>query len=161
MKDRIIDATLESLRREGLKFSVDTLAEQLKISKKTVYRIFPDKEVLALAMYEKYYGEVKKKIGEISGDEQTRRNGLLRLYFDVKTMTRKDIFNKYKLNASVYAYTSARNDELWEIIVSSLDSGISEQDAAALRIIVDGSFEKLCDNRLGADKVIERLLKIL
>lgn len=62
MKDSIIAATLECLRRDGLKFSVDTLADQLKISKK-ICTVFPDKEAPALAMYEKYYSEAKKKIG--------------------------------------------------------------------------------------------------
>ena len=36
MKDRIIRESIESLRQEGLKFSVDTLADKLRISKKTV-----------------------------------------------------------------------------------------------------------------------------
>ena len=49
MRDRIIRASIENLRREGLKFSVDTLTAQLKISKKTVYKYFPDKESLAVA----------------------------------------------------------------------------------------------------------------
>lgn len=40
MKERIINESIESLRREGLKFSIDTLAEKLNISKKTVYKYF-------------------------------------------------------------------------------------------------------------------------
>lgn len=35
-------------------------------------------------------------------------------------MTRKDVFNKYKLNASVNAYTSAQNDELWSILIRAV-----------------------------------------
>ena len=49
MRDRVIRASIENLRREDLKFSVDTLTAQLKISKKTVYKYFPDKEALAVA----------------------------------------------------------------------------------------------------------------
>ena len=41
MKEKIIKESIVSLRTEGLKFSVDTLAERLKISKKTVYKYFP------------------------------------------------------------------------------------------------------------------------
>lgn len=52
MKDKIIKASIESLRQEGLRFSVDTLAEKLKISKKTIYKFLPDKESLAVALYE-------------------------------------------------------------------------------------------------------------
>jgi AcrR family transcriptional regulator len=59
VRDRILRESIESLRREGLKFSVDTLADRLKISKKTVYKFFPDKEALALALYETYYADAK------------------------------------------------------------------------------------------------------
>lgn len=161
MKEKIIQAAIESLRRGGLRFSVDTLAGQLKISKKTIYKIFPDKETLALAMYEKFYEEAKQKIRMPSeGDPQKRRTESLRVYFEAKMMTRKDIFNKYKLNASVNAYTSAQNDELWSILILSLKRGLSARDAGTVRIIVDGAFEKLCDAGLCPDQVIERLLEL-
>lgn len=55
MREKIIEASIEALKKEGLKFSVDTLADGLKISKKTLYKFFPDKQALALALYEKYY----------------------------------------------------------------------------------------------------------
>lgn len=44
MRDAIIRASIESLRQEGLKFSVDTLSDKMKISKKTVYKYLPDAE---------------------------------------------------------------------------------------------------------------------
>lgn len=50
MRERIIKAAIESLQAEGLKFSVDTIASKLKISKKTIYKFFPDKETLAYAI---------------------------------------------------------------------------------------------------------------
>lgn len=72
MKDRIIYESIESLRREGLKFSVDTLAENLKISKKTVYKYFPDKETLALALYEKYYNDAEIKAEKIISSDSPK-----------------------------------------------------------------------------------------
>ena len=41
MRDVIIEEAIESLRQEGLKFSVDTLCDKLKISKKPFTNIFP------------------------------------------------------------------------------------------------------------------------
>lgn len=46
MKDKIIYESIKSLRQEGLKFSVDTFAENLKISKKTFTSISLTKERL-------------------------------------------------------------------------------------------------------------------
>lgn len=162
MKDLIINASIESLRNEGLKFSVDMLANKLKISKKTIYKIFPSKEALALALYEKYYDNAENTAQMIiNGNSPSARHELLRLYFDSKVMTRKDIFNKYKLNDKIYSYASEQNNNLWEIISASFGSKVPAQDMEAIRIIIDGAFEKLCTDNIYSNSVIERLVQLL
>ncbi len=162
MKEKIISASIDSLRQEGLKFSVDTLASKLRISKKTIYKFFPNKEALALALYEKYYDDAKKKAEMlINSNMPFSHSDLLYLYFDAKAMTGRDIFNKYQLNDSIYGYTTEQNDSLWKIISASFRDRTSEQSTKAIRIIVDGSFEKLCNARLNPDAVIERLVQLL
>lgn len=47
MKEQIIKTAVECMKKEGLKFSLDMLAEKMKISKKTIYKYFPCKEILA------------------------------------------------------------------------------------------------------------------
>jgi AcrR family transcriptional regulator len=45
MKEKILDAAAELIRRYGLKkFTVDEISEELKISKKTIYKYFPSKD---------------------------------------------------------------------------------------------------------------------
>lgn len=162
MKDRIIKESIESLRQEGLKFSVDTLAERLNISKKTVYKYFPDKETLAFALYERYYAEIIEQTHALAEDKTpSSRLKMLALYYDAKSMTSRDIFNKYKLNEALRSYTSKLNDELLEIIFSTLDDCRSEQDKATLRIIIDGAFEKLCNEKNAPDEVIRYLVKTI
>ncbi|MGN1419226.1 MAG: TetR/AcrR family transcriptional regulator [Acutalibacteraceae bacterium] len=160
MKEQIISAAIESLRQEGLKFSVDTLANKLKISKKTIYKFFPDKEALTVALYEKYYADIKNQAKALIAENAlSLHTDLLSLYFDSKIMTRKDIFNKYKLNDAMYSFAEKQNDALWEIIRSSF--GEASCDSEAIRIIIDGSFEKLCHSQLCPDAVIERLVNLL
>ena len=65
MKELIITQSIDSLRREGLKFSVDTVAKALNISKKTIYKYFPDKQSLAIALYERYYADIFTRISGI------------------------------------------------------------------------------------------------
>lgn len=162
MRDRIICESIESLRQEGLRFSVDTLAEKLNISKKTIYKYFPTKEALALALYQKYYADIKTQAKQLAEENSPEAHvKLLTLYFDAKSMTSDDIFNKYKLNEVFYSYTTEQNEHLWGIILSSLDHNISEQDKASLRIIVNGSFEKLCNEKIAPDGVIDRMVKLL
>lgn len=162
MKDKIIQASIEGIRNEGLKFSVDLLANKLKISKKTVYKYFPDKETLARALYETYYSDITKQVRElISKNTEESYKKLLYLYFDSKKMTHNDIFNKYKLNQTICAYTREKADSLWEIIAASFFGELSETDKKVFRIIVDGSFEKLCSDCTVLENVVERLVKLL
>ena len=162
MKDRIICESIESLRHEGLRFSVDTLAQRLNISKKTIYKYFPTKEALAFALYQRYYADIKTEADRLTKESSAfSHSKLLSLYFDAKSMTCCDIFNKYKLNENLCSYTAEQNDNLLEIIFSSLGDGISDQDKISLRIIVNGSFEKLCNEKIAPDGVIDRLVNIL
>lgn len=161
MQNAIIEESIKSLRSEGLRFSVDTLAEKLKISKKTIYKYFPTKEALALAMYEQYYlGASNRAKALLKENGRNIRVNLLRLYFDSKTMIRSEVFNKYKLNSVIRAYADKQNDALWATISAAF--GIqTENEGCALRVVVDGTLEKLCDTHTNPDNVLERLVKFL
>lgn len=156
MREKIIEASIEALKKEGLKFSVDTLADGLKISKKTVYKFFPDKQALALALYEKYYTDTLGKVKALVRRDAVCKEALLLLYFDAKMMTRKEIFNKYALHEAVYAFTARQNDVLWSAVSASWDG--SAEDKQTLRLIVDGTFEKLCTQDVSPNDVIKRLV---
>lgn len=158
MREKIIQASIESLRQEGLRFSVDTLAEKLKISKKTVYKYFPDKQALALALYETYYGEAVRQAQALAARQPIPYVSLLRLYFDAKMMTQNRIFNKYQLNEALSAYTTAQNHTLWAAICASWPA---RDQTPELRLIIDGTMEKLCVEDGNADAVLERLVELL
>lgn len=162
MKEKIIQASIEGLRKEGLRFSVDMLASKLKISKKTIYKYFPDKETLSIALYEAYYADASGRAEELIGvDTEEARKELLYIYFDSTRMTGNDIFNKYKLNRRIYAYAKEKSDGLWEMIVTSFSGELSETDKKVFRVIVDGSFEKLCEDETVLKEVVERLVCLL
>ena len=97
----------------------------------------------------------------ISSGLPSVRESLLRLYFDSKMMTRRDIFNKYKLNELLSAYALEQSDSLWKIVYSAFHCEANARHEAATRTIVDGAFEKLCNDGASPDYVIERLAAIL
>lgn len=161
MKDEIIKASIESLKTEGLKFSVDMLAEKLKISKKTIYKYFPSKEALARAIYESYYNNAEDEIGKILSQADHKIEKLLWIYYDSQAMTDRAIFNKYNLNDVIRTYAFARHSHIWEKILECIGSGITEAELPALKAIVDGAFKELSGSRIPPEQVIERLVKIL
>lgn len=160
MRDKIIETAIESLRTEGLKFSVDTIASRLKISKKTIYKLFPDKETLAYAIYEVYYGHASDNVREIEKSGNNINVRLLTVYRDASFMIRSEIFNKYKLNDCIYSYVMKLHNELWSRIISIIAPSASQTDEAILRAIIDGAFENAAKYSAPPELIVERLAKI-
>ena len=60
LQKNILDATLRVFDRKGLKFTMDDLAKELSISKKTIYTVYDDKEALFLAMVDYIFDSIKE-----------------------------------------------------------------------------------------------------
>lgn len=56
---KVINAGLKIFRDKGLKFTMDDLAKMLGMSKKTIYKVFNDKEELLTAMVDYVFDEIK------------------------------------------------------------------------------------------------------
>ena len=54
MRDKIIDATVEEFKQNGLKFTMNDLAKRLGISKKTIYTVFESKQAVLVAVADLY-----------------------------------------------------------------------------------------------------------
>ena len=50
MREKIIDATIEEFKQNGLKFTMNDLAKHLGISKKTIYTVFESKQAGLVAV---------------------------------------------------------------------------------------------------------------
>lgn len=60
-------------------------ASKLKISKKTIYKYFPDKETLSIALYETYYSNATNQVKElISKNTKKSYKELHYIYYDSK-----------------------------------------------------------------------------
>ena len=59
-KERILIATIKLFNEKGLKFTMDDIAAELKISKKTIYQIFKDKESMYLHMVDYCFDAIKE-----------------------------------------------------------------------------------------------------
>ncbi|MBC8546649.1 TetR/AcrR family transcriptional regulator [Clostridiaceae bacterium NSJ-31] len=143
MKSKIIEESIKSLQAEGLRFSVDTLAERMKISKKTVYKYFSTKEALAYAIYEKFYTDLKGEIEKIiqAGTPKIAEELLLR-YFSSAKMVRKEIFNKYCLNNKIGDFAVQGHLDVWDTIKPYVCGSMNDDEAGMYQLIIDGAFDK-------------------
>ena len=160
VRSLIIKESANSLKTDGLKFSVDTLSAKLKISKKTVYKYFSSKQELAIAVYDYFYNDVNGRIScFISENLKDKVLFLLNIYFESSLMTHDEIFNKYALNDSVRSYAKGNHIKVWNRICSA--ARLSDETAGSAKIIVDGAFKELRNNAQASEKVIGFLVDCL
>lgn len=153
MRDQIIDLSIEELKKDGLRFSVDTIALKLHISKKTIYKYFNNKEELASAVYESYYDKANTNIS--LAIKANAKEEILLIYYDSFLMTRDSIFNKYAIN-SVKEMAINNHNLLW----SSIEKTINK-DAGIIKTIIDGSFNNSLTSNVLIDELIKYLVKLL
>ncbi|MGN1042496.1 MAG: TetR/AcrR family transcriptional regulator [Christensenellales bacterium] len=158
MKEAIINVSIKNLQKEGLRFSVDTIARELKISKKTVYKYFADKEELAFAVYNKFYYDIRIKLNRLlESDGNICIYSVLSTYLTSFYMVRKEIFNKFVLNQALETYALYLHKGIWEKIKTVFPAERQEIS----KLLIDGTFEKLCDSSVDAEQTVKALIKAL
>ena len=60
LRKSILENTLRVFNKKGLKFTMDDIAREMSISKKTIYTVFNDKEELFFASVDYMFDSVKE-----------------------------------------------------------------------------------------------------
>ena len=68
MREKIIDATIEEFKQNGLKFTMNDLAKRLGISKKTIYTVFESKQAVLVAVADRYAADLNSMQEELEAD---------------------------------------------------------------------------------------------
>lgn len=157
MREKIIEQTMISFKTEGLRFSVDTLAARLKVSKKTIYKYFATKEELAAAVYQSFYDKCEETFNELSAGGERDIRAFLELYYSSSVMVRAENFNKYALNSALKQNALTMHSLFSDKILQKLGLGA---DGAA-RLIIDGTFDRLNASTISPEEVIDKLVKML
>lgn len=130
-KTKIVEGGIKLFKTHGIKFTMDELANTIKMSKKTIYVLFRDKEALLYYMADYFFNDVEKEEEKIFDDESLSTVEKLRKilgaypeiyegYDFTKVFRYKD---KYK---RVYAHVSERLESGWDLTFRVLDKGIKE-----------------------------------
>ena len=69
MNERILEASLKVFREKGPKFTMDDLAAEMKMSKKTIYTIFNDKNELMCEMVDYAFNIIKEEEDKVYNNE--------------------------------------------------------------------------------------------
>lgn len=118
----IIEKSIELLKACGLKFSLDLLCAELKISKKTVYRHFADKQALASAMFEKIYDGLSAEAHRLADAPRGFETvcAAVKILQSALKFSDGAIFNRYSLNRKISEYAADRTESIWGITVNAI-----------------------------------------
>ena len=159
-RENILDATIQVFNRKGLKFTMDDIASELSMSKKTIYTIFRDKESLFLEMVDYCFDHIKEAEQEVLEDVSLNTVDKIRKLLGVMPEGYRDIdFRQlYSLKdkyPKIYARVELRLETGWETSIDLIHKGIEE---GALRqvdpLIVKTMMEATIEQFLQRDVLI-------
>lgn len=131
LKETILEGTIQVFNEKGLKFTMDDIAELLKISKKTIYKVFRDKEELFLAMVDYMFDCIKASEQEVLEDKELDTVEKIHKILGVMPEGYKDVdFRQlYLLKGKypkIYRQVELRLETGWETTIGLIEQGIAE-----------------------------------
>lgn len=140
-RKKILDATIRVFNRKGLKFTMDDIAGELSMSKKTIYTVFRDKENLFFQMVDYCFDNIKESEQAILNDTSLKTEDKIRKILGVLPEGYKDIDfrNLYQLKdkyPKIYHKVEERLETGWENTIALIHQGMEEGAIRPVNIIV-------------------------
>lgn len=139
LRDAILEGTIQAFNQKGLKFTMDDLAKLLKISKKTIYAVFRDKEELFLAMVDYLFDSIKESERQVLEDTRLSTLEKIKAIMGVMPEGYKEIdFRQLYLlkdkYPTIYKQVEKRLETGWETTIALLEQGIREGVVRPVRL---------------------------
>lgn len=131
LQEIILEGTIKAFNNKGLKFTMDDIAKILKMSKKTIYKAFRDKESMFYAMVDYMFDCIKESKQRVVEDASLSTLEKIRKVLGVMPEGYRDVdFQKlYQLKdkyPAVYRQVEQRLETGWEETIALLEQGMAE-----------------------------------
>ena len=177
LRERIMEETIEQFNQKGLKFTMDDVAGGLSISKKTLYKIFSDKESLFFTMVDYCFDAIKESEQSILNDTgmdivEKIRKIMVVLPSRYQTIDFRQLYSLKDKFPAIYAKLERRLESDWEATITLLEQGIREErirplSIPILRAMVEGTIEHflsrdvLLQEDISYTEALEEMMDIL
>lgn len=152
LKETILEGTIQAFNEKGLKFTMDDVAKVLGMSKKTIYKVFRDKESMFYAMVDYMFDSIKESERAILEDESMSTLEKVRKILGVMPEGYKDVdFRQlYSLKdkyPAIYKQVEIRLETGWETTIALLEQGmkegvIREVEIPIVKMMLEASLEQ-------------------
>lgn len=131
LRTQLLEGTLCVFNQKGLKFTMDDIAKELGISKKTIYTVFENKEMLFLAMVDYLFDSIKESEQKVAEMPSLSTLEKIRAILGVLPESYKEIDfrqlyllrDKYPV---IYEKVEERLENGWETTIALLEQGMAE-----------------------------------
>lgn len=177
LNERIIHAAIEEFSSKGLKLTMDDIAKNLHISKKTLYNVYNNKEDVFLAVADYCFKEIKESEQRIAEDpELTTIEKLKQVmivlpgrYQNIGLSSLYQLKDKYP---AVYTRVEHYLGSDWDLTIALLKKGMDEGVIRPISIpIFKAMFEStlesffkdqvLIDNHISYEEAMTEMINLL
>lgn len=177
IKEKIINAVIEEFGNKGLKFTMDDIAKNLGMSKKTLYNVYANKEEMLLEMADSCFADIKRSEREIAEDPN----------MDIATKIEKimvvlpdryqniGLSNLYQLQEkfpNIYGRIANYLATDWDVTIALLEEGMQQGVIRPISIpivktMVEGTIQKffaedvLVENGIGYEEALQEMISII
>ena len=152
LRESVLEGTIAVYNRKGLKFTMDDIARQLGMSKKTIYTVFDDKESLFLDMVDYLFDSIKESERQVVADESLSTLEKVRKILGVlpESYQNIDFRQLYPLKEkypSTYAKVQERLETGWETTIALIEQGMAEGvirpvQISLVKLMLEAALEK-------------------
>lgn len=177
LREKILDATICVFNRKGLKFTMDDVASELSMSKKTIYTVFRDKESMFLDMVDYCFDSIKESEQQVLEDESLDTVEKIRKILGVLPESYQDIDLRqlYSLKdkyPKIYKKVEGRLENGWENTIALLGQGMAEGKIRKIQIpilktMLEATLEQflqrdvLLQNQIAYNDALDEVVNIL
>lgn len=177
LKETCLKKTLLFLSERGLKFTMNDLAKELGISKKTLYQMFESKEDLLIQVADSCFDDIKKSEKMILSEENlSTKDKLKKLvialpdgYRGLNWYRIEELNDKYP---SVYRRVQERLETDWDKTLNLIEKGIREGDLRPINLpvfkaMLEGAMEhfltgsELKENNISYGDALDMMIDIM
>ncbi len=177
MQERILTACIEELKENGVKFTMDSLAKRLGISKRTLYETVPSKEKVISLVIEHVFADVKEKQQAVFENQSLSTAEKLKLLFNV-VPAYVDVLDYRRISEIKRSYPKMHENILehiesdWEPTLRLLEQGMKEGvirscNLVILKMLLCETFEQLLNgdvliqNEISYENALKEAISIL
>lgn len=177
IRSEILSATIQVFNKKGIKFTMDDVAKEVGISKKTIYTVFADKQELVYDMVDYCFDSIKKSEERVMKNAGLTTIEKLQAILGVLPDGYKDIdfAQLYILRDKyprIYSRVEERLESGWDTTIELLRRGMEEGvvrqiDTAIVKVMFEATLEQffrrdvLVKNKISYSDALAQVVDII